>query len=134
MLPQAVTEVADIQENMAEEPGNITYRLDLENKRIGGRISGLEAIRQSVMKSLFTYRYGHVIYTGEYGSEIEGLVGQEAEFAKTEMERRVKDALFTDKRIQAVTDFEVTTGAGGRLSAQFRVKSSEGEFIQEAKI
>lgn len=44
-----------------------TYRLDLDNGRIAGRIDSLDAMEQAVYKILDTDRFAHFIYSDKIG-------------------------------------------------------------------
>lgn len=60
------------QEQEAEdtlEPSK-TYRLDIENGRIGGLIDGEEALRQFIKKAIMTARNRYIAYDEDYGCDI----------------------------------------------------------------
>ena len=85
----------------AEEQPSLTYRLDLENGRIVGRVDKLEAVNQAIRKAIITPRFKCLIYDNQYGSEVE-----EAIIAKDAVtEGFIKDALRPDTRILSIYDF-----------------------------
>ena len=58
----------------AEEQPSLTYRLDLENGRIVGRVDKLEAVNQAIRKAIITPRFKCLIYDNQYGSEVEEAI------------------------------------------------------------
>ena len=51
-----------------------TYALDMENDRIKGYADGLAAMRQAVYKILMTDRFLHIIYSTNYGTELDKIM------------------------------------------------------------
>lgn len=113
-----------------KEQPSLTYRIMTEDKRISGNCTGLEAIKQAVYKIIFTERYENVIYSSKYGIELADLLGKPVSDVKSELPRRITDALLQDDRITDVTDFEVIKDTVKRnaLHVQFTVISTEGTF------
>jgi Protein of unknown function (DUF2634). len=126
MIPEV--EAADV--DLAEQPSK-TWRLDLENNRISGFIDGLDAVIQSAFMALQTERYEHLIFSWQYGSELNTLVGKDSDYAYSEAKRMIQDALSTDTRITDVRDFSIENGVirfvvdtiYGSRAAQTEVKS-----------
>ena len=93
----------------AEELPSLTYRLDLDNGRIVGKVDKLEAVNQAIRKAIITPRFKCLIYDNQYGSEIKDTVTDESateELIRAEIPRLVEDALLCDGRILKVYDFE----------------------------
>ena len=93
----------------AEEQPSLTYRLDLDNGRIVGKVDGLEAVNQAIRKAIITPRFKCLIYDNQYGSEIEdAIIAKDAttEYIEAVTEGFVKDALRPDTRILSVYDFQ----------------------------
>ena len=93
----------------AEEQPSLTYRLDLDNGRIVGKVDGLEAVNQAIRKAIITPRFNCLIYDNQYGSEIEDAIiakDATAEYIEAVTEGFVKDALRPDTRILSVYDFQ----------------------------
>jgi phage baseplate assembly protein W len=111
-----------------------TYKLDLQNNHIAGKISGLEAIKQAAMKILLTERYGHLIYTAEYGVELETLIGKEFDLVTADIERRLNEALTVDDRIQSITIVSMDKTASDSLLLTVKVNSVEGAFILSEEV
>lgn len=107
------------------------HRMNLDNNRILGTCDTLEAIRQAVFKILNTERYAYIIYSWNYGIELEDLFGQPVRYVCPEIERRVKEALLQDDRITAVDNFEFNTSKRGVVSVSFDVHTIFGDLNEE---
>lgn len=93
----------------AEEQPSLTYRLDLDNGRIVGKIDKLEAVNQAIRKAIITPRFKCLIYDHQYGSEIEeAIISKDAttDYIEAVTEGFIKDALRPDTRILSVYDFQ----------------------------
>lgn len=101
-IPIGITQVID-EPDMPSK----TYKLDLDNGRIIGKVDELEAMNQFIRKALITPRFKCLIYDSQYGSEIREITTTDAtrEFIESEMPRLVEDALTYDPRILKVYDF-----------------------------
>lgn len=86
------------------------YEVDFETGQLTGRIvEGKEAIKVWIWFALQTPRYRYYIYSWDYGSEFEELIGQRytEEYIDTEVRRMTEDCLLVNKNIQSLTDFSV---------------------------
>lgn len=103
MIPKIKTS-ADIT---VKELPTKTHRMELyEGNYILGFVDSLKAIEQAIYKILRTERYKYIIYSWNYGIELEDLFGMPVEYCVVELERRISDALLQDNRITAVNGFE----------------------------
>lgn len=105
MIPEV--EATDV--DVVEQPSK-TWRLDLANNRISGFIDGLDAAVQSAFMALKTERYEHLIFSWQYGSELNTLVGKDSDYVASEAKRMIADTLSTDTRITDVRGFSVENG------------------------
>ncbi|MEW4281758.1 DUF2634 domain-containing protein [Priestia megaterium] len=107
-----------------------TYKLDFTNGRLGGFIDEKEALKQAVHKALITARERFLIYTDEYGCELEDLIGSSVTkaFIETDIPRVIEEALIYDDRIESVNDL-IVTALGDTVSISFTVVDSNGEEI-----
>ncbi len=95
----------------APEKPSFTYRLDMENGRIVGKIDGIAAVNQAILKAILTPRFKSLIYDNQYGSEIEEtIIAKNAtrNYMETAIEGFIKDALLSDTRILSIYDFKMT--------------------------
>ncbi|WP_139992632.1 DUF2634 domain-containing protein [Paenibacillus paridis] len=128
MIPQGARLTENVENEGTET--SVTYKLDMINNRIVGKTDSLDAVKQAVFKILQTERFDFFIYSADYGAELQGLVGEAPSFVRSELERRIREALMQDDRISAVTDFqfEVTNDFA---TIQFTVVSEFGSFGEE---
>lgn len=125
----------DNVEQEKEQP-SLTYRLDLDRKRVIGRVDGLDAVNQFIRKALITPRFKCLVYNNQYGSEIkEGIIAGDAssEYITSDMPRLVKDALLVDSRILDVYDFTFSF-ADERAFIRFSADTVFGTTIIEEVI
>ncbi|SEU26590.1 DUF2634 domain-containing protein [Paenibacillus sp. NFR01] len=104
-----------------------TYRLDTERGRISGSIDTLDAVKQAAAKVLQTERFAHLIYSSDYGTEWNLVVGRERLLARSELKRIVSEALLQDERIRSLEDVEVAF-EGDTASYSCTVVSIYGDF------
>lgn len=88
-----------------EEQPSRTYKMNLERKLINGHTDELEAMKQVIYKILNTERYEYVIYSWDYGIELNDLYGEPVTYVCPEIERRITEALTQDSRIISVDAF-----------------------------
>ncbi|MBB6670287.1 DUF2634 domain-containing protein [Cohnella nanjingensis] len=131
MIPSGGIEL-DMPVEEVQQPSR-TYRLDLESNRIVGKVDGLEALRQFVFKTLSTERFEHLIYSNDYGMEGSQLLGTSPLLFRSEIPRRIREALIVDDRVQTVERFETTVDGDSAL-VRFVVVSVYGAFQEEVRI
>ena len=85
-----------------------TYYINRNTNRISGYIDDNDAIVQAIYLILSTERYESVIYNWYYGTEFDSLVGKDRDFVKSELKRRIAEAILEDDRILDVTDFNIS--------------------------
>lgn len=106
MIPKIKTS-ADI--TVKEQPTK-TYKMELyKGNYILGFVDSQKAMEQAIYKIIRTERYKYIIYSWNYGIELEDLFGMPVEYCVVELERRVSEALLQDNRITAVHTFEFDT-------------------------
>ncbi|MFV0520099.1 MAG: DUF2634 domain-containing protein [Lachnospirales bacterium] len=87
------------------DPKSKNYRMYLEKEFIKGYANEKEAMKQVIFKILMTERYRHLIYSWNYGIELEDLFGMPVNYVVPEVERRIVEALVQDDRINSVDGF-----------------------------
>ncbi|WP_143320917.1 DUF2634 domain-containing protein [Clostridium sp. HBUAS56010] len=110
-----------------------TFRLDTDQKRIVDMTDGLEAIRQSVYCILNTERFEWLIYSWNYGTELNDLFGKSAGFVKAKVKKRIREALKQDDRITEVNSFSFEMSKRS-LHVTFTVHSLWGEIEAEKEV
>lgn len=103
-----------------------TYRIDDVSHRVVGIIDGITAVRQAMLKILNTERYSRVIYSGEYGVELERFIGKDYSFVSADLQRVLLEAVMSDDRISGVTDFAITPLSKDSVLVSVRIQTVEG--------
>lgn len=86
------------------------WYLDVEKGELRNRkVTNKKALKQWIKKALKTARFRYLIYSDEYGSELEDAIGREAsrDLIDTEIPRFIREALTIHDRISDITN--VTT-------------------------
>lgn len=129
----AVPQGSVLQQNteITQQPSK-TYRLDMKHKRVIGFVDHLDAVKQAVYLILQTERFEYLIFSAKYGYEGNGMVGRDLLFVKSEIQRRIRESLLQDDRIEEVIDFEISFLRDTAL-VKFTVVSRFGEFDMEVQ-
>ncbi|MCK9453284.1 MAG: DUF2634 domain-containing protein [Bacteroidales bacterium] len=110
----------------------------LENGRLVKRVDALAAMMQAVRKLFATERYTQSIYTGNYGVELESLIGKSSPFVLAVMEQRMREALLQDDRISDVKLKQVQTSENSEnidsLVFELEVYTNEGVFRESVSV
>ena len=129
-LPQGTDTDLNINIATTSIVPNKSYRMKIADEKILGNIDELDAIVQACYKILNTERYQYVIYSWNYGIELQDLFGKPIPYVYSELPRRIKEALIQDDRINSVEDFELSYDKGNVL-AKFIVKTNLGNIEME---
>ena len=100
-------EIDSVEEE--EELPTKTYRLDLDKGRIYGYVDEQAAMQQAIRKALITPRFKCLIYTDQYGSQIEDAVtcnDATRAYVRSVVPGFVEDALLPDTRVTGIEDME----------------------------
>lgn len=123
--------VADNLNFEFETMPSLNYKMIIDNETIINKCDQLEAVKQVIYKILNTERYQHLIYSWNYGIELEDLFGQPVYYVVPELERRIIEALTQDDRIESVTDFEFDTSKRGTVAVKFTANTIFGDVEAE---
>lgn len=130
LLPQgALIKPTTILKDVQVRPTK-TYKIKFG--KIVGFCDGIEALKQSINLILGIERYEYLIYSWNYGSEINGLIGKDKDIAESEFKRRVRESLMQDDRIKNIDNFRFEYEKDSVL-ATFTVFSIYGEFFDERR-
>lgn len=135
MIPTTIGTGDDISPDFQEEKDQptYTYAMDLDT-RVQGTTDNLKAMEQVIFKILQTERYNHSkVYSDNFGVEFASLVGQPITFVIPEIQRRIREALTWDERIQNVSDFEFS-GNKSKIHVSFTVHTIFGEVKSSAEV
>ena len=111
-----------------------TYALDFENKRIVGTKDGLDAMVQAVRKLLTTARYTERIYSGDYGAELETLIGQPFSYIKAKARVLLEEAFSADERIRGIRRLDVVQTETDTAEIRVMVATEYGQIYVEHEI
>lgn len=104
---------------------NKSYKMLIADEKVQGTVDDLAAVEQACYKALNTERYQHVIYSWNYGVELQDLFGKPIPYVFSELPRRIREALIQDERVNDVTDFDLSHSKGDVL-AKFKVVTIRG--------
>ena len=105
------------------------YEFDFSNNTLTGKLlEGKEALKVWIYKALLTPRYVHPIYTWDYGQDLDELIGKgyEADYIKSEVERKVTECLLINERITRCHSFEINL-LNDTLHITFTAETTFGE-------
>lgn len=105
-----------------------TYRLDFLNRRIVGDVDELAAMVQAVRKALTTARYAERIYSGDFGGELQKLIGRGMPYVQSVLLLTLEDALSADTRIKGVKNLDITQTATDCLEVSAEILTEYGEI------
>ena len=128
MIPQNNND--DILSFEVKRQPSKTYRIG--KCCITGICDDLESVKQAIYLILNIERYKFAIYSFNYGIELNDLYGQPKSFVIPELERRIKEALCQDDRIESVDDFNFEINKN-EIHTTFTVHSIYGD-IKEKKV
>lgn len=136
MIPNATTvkigEEVTVQ-SAADSPSR-TFKIDFDVGRVGGFCDETEAMKQAIYKIIQTERFEFLIYSWNYGIELNAVVGKSYQVFESEIKRVITEALLADSRITDVTDFEVTQIDKRTASVKFTAETIFGEIPIESEV
>ncbi|HGS9152715.1 DUF2634 domain-containing protein [Clostridioides difficile] len=128
-LDYDIEDVSIINFDVRQEPSK-TFKLNIEKSKIDGICDDVEALKQTIFLILNTERYQHLIYSWNYGVELNDLIGEPISFVIPELERRIKEALIQDDRIENVDNFQFENQKG-KVQCKFIVHTKYGNIKAE---
>lgn len=111
-----------------------TFIIDWSSRQIAGIGTGLDAMRQAVEIILANERFRWQIYDSNFGVELEELIGDDLDYIKAEIPRRIEEAFSVDSRILSVDNYVFTETSPGVLSVSFDVQTVYGSIQEEVSI
>ncbi|HBH0608558.1 DUF2634 domain-containing protein, partial [Clostridioides difficile] len=114
-----IEDVSIINFDVRQEPSK-TFKLNIEKNRVDGICDDVEALKQTIFLILNTERYEHLIYSRNYGVELNDLIGEPISYVIPELERRITEALIQDDRIENIDNFEFQN-IKGKVQCRFSV-------------
>ncbi|MDU7538071.1 MAG: DUF2634 domain-containing protein, partial [Peptostreptococcaceae bacterium] len=105
------------------------YDFDFATGQLTGKtLEGKEALKVWIYKTLLTKRYRYLIYSWDYGQDLEEIIGQDYEkgLIVSEVERQIKDCLLINDKIKSCTNFNIQL-INDQLNVEFKVNTIYGE-------
>lgn len=133
ITPEVYNEVITDPEYEIDIYPTKTYYMNLEKYRIQGTIDGIDSMIQVIYKALYTERSYFPAYSDNYGIELMDLYGMPMTYVLPELERRIREALEWDTRIDSVDDFEFEVN-GSSVTATFTVHTIFGDIESERTV
>ena len=107
---------------------DMTYKMQSDKNHVRGYTAdGLEAVKQAIYKAIMTERYRYVMYSWNYGIELQDLFGQPVTYVCPELKRRITEALLGDERIQSVDGFAFDFPQKGVIHVSFTAHTVFGD-------
>lgn len=106
---------------------NYEWVIDPDSETTLDPASTLQTIIQGIKFSLGTERYKYPIMGGNYGVTFEDLIGTDYSYIKSEIARRIRDALSIDDRIISIDNFEFTNTGNSDMLVTFNVHTILGD-------
>lgn len=129
MIPQ----INNINIEIMEEP-TYTYGLDFYNDSLKNNVNNLEAMEQAIYKIIFTTKGEHIIYSDQYGINLNDLFGMPRSYVCVEIERRIKEALLRDNRITDVFNFNFDLSKKSVVFVSFEASTVFGNIKFEGEV
>jgi hypothetical protein len=111
-----------------------TYKIDFSSGRVGGFIDETDAMKQAIIKILQSERFLYLIYSWNYGIEMNAIVGKSYQVIASEIKRILREALLEDRRITDVYDVSYKQIDKRTLSVEFTASTVFGEVSIETEV
>ncbi|MBC8580861.1 MAG: DUF2634 domain-containing protein [Zhenhengia sp.] len=132
LIPQSDRSLLEVDMKNNIMPSK-TFYIDFESKKIVGMIEGKKAIEQSILLALSTGRFKYLIFSWNYGEEINHLIGKPKDLARAELPRLLKECLLVDDRISSIEDVVLTDVEEG-LHVSFTAVTVHGDIPIEREV
>lgn len=103
-----------------------TYKVDSYNKRIIGTTDGQPAIEQAILKNFDTERFTYVIYSKNYGIELEKYIGKDYDFIRSDLQRAIEECLLVDARIYSINNLQFIQEGLDYMSITMDIETEQG--------
>ena len=111
-----------------------TYKVDSYNKRIIGTTDGQPAIEQAILKNFDTERFAYVIYSKNYGIELEKYIGKDYDFIRSDLQRAIEECLLVDARIYSINNLQFTQEGLDYMSITMDIETEQGVLTTTVEV
>jgi phage baseplate assembly protein W len=129
MIPN-INELLSTTLELETQPSK-NFKMYFAQEVVSGTITDLNAMEQVIYKILNTERYQYLIYSWNYGIELNDLLGEPVSYVCPEIERKVTEALVQDDRILSVDSFVFDTTEKRKVHVTFTVHTIFGDVNAE---
>ena len=133
MTPKTSTNTQISNEIITEEMTSKTYKIDFSKNRINEKIDGLEALKQAIYCILNTIRYENIIFSHNYGSEVNSAIGLDYDLAKAEVKRYISEAILADDRFIEIQNYTTEKLTSDSMLISFDVLTEYGLTLNVEK-
>ena len=133
MTPKTSTNTQISNEIITEEMTSKTYKIDFSKNRINEKIDGLEALKQAIYCILNTIRYENIIFSHNYGSEVNSAIGLDYGLAKAEVKRYISEAILADDRFIEIQNYTTEKLTSDSMLISFDVLTEYGLTLNVEK-
>lgn len=122
----------DTEENVSTEDKTTTlyeYGMNFDSNGLtGDLVEGTEALKVWIYLALHSARYRYVIYSWDYGNELEDLIGKaySKEYLEIECKDMVESCLLINEKIKSIENFSITL-SNDKLEISFIANTIFGE-------
>ncbi len=132
LIPQSDQSLLEVDMKNNRMPSK-TFYIDFESKKILGIIDDKKAIEQSILLALSTSRFKYLIFSWNYGEEINHLIGKPKDLARVEIPRLLHECLLVDDRISSIENIVITDIEEG-LHVSFTAVTVHGDIPIESEV
>lgn len=129
MIPK-INELLSTTLELETQPSK-NFKMYFAQEVVSGTITDLNAMEQVIYKILNTERYQYLIYSWNYGIELNDLLGEPVSYVCPEIERKVTEALVQDDRILSVDSFVFDITEKRKVHVTFIVHTIFGDVNAE---
>lgn len=128
-LPEGI----DLDDIVDESLPTNTFLVNDDAEQIAGMNDGIEAMRQAVEIILTTKRFNYQIYSGNFGIELDDLIGEDPDYIESTLPERIRDAFSVDDRILREENYSFQV-IGDKMLVSFNVVTVFGTFSEVVQI
>lgn len=132
LIPQSDQSLLEVDMKNNRMPSK-TFYIDFESKKILGIIDDKKAIEQSILLALSTSRFKYLIFSWNYGEEINHLIGKPKDLVRVEIPRLLHECLLVDDRISSIENIVITDIEEG-LHISFTAVTVHGDIPIESEV
>lgn len=108
--------------------------LDEDSLHLGDVQQTLEAISQDIKFTLSTERNKYPIMGSNFGVEFSDLIGEDRDYVRAQLKKRITDAISIDDRVDSLSNFEFSYPDANSIVISFIVETKLGKVGMSTEI